>query len=68
MPNGSDRVTSHTLQEVQTTKIVEDPEIKAWLASGIKTRKKSGGKTKKKGECKDINFVRLAISVTKIYF
>ncbi|KAL8517228.1 hypothetical protein ACS0TY_015450 [Phlomoides rotata] len=47
MPNGSDRVTSHTLQEVQPTKTVDDPEIKAWLALATKTKKKGGGKKKK---------------------
>ncbi|KAL2902090.1 ERBB-3 BINDING PROTEIN 1 [Bienertia sinuspersici] len=47
MPNGSDRVTSHPLQELQPTKTVDDPEIKAWLALGIKTKKKGGGKKKK---------------------
>jgi len=52
MPNGSDRVTSHTLQELQPTKSIDDPEIKAWLALGTKTKKKGGGKKKKgkKGE------------------
>ncbi|CAK8535044.1 unnamed protein product [Lathyrus sativus] len=47
MPNGSDRITSHPLQEIQPTKIVDDPEIKAWLALGVKTKKKGGGKKKK---------------------
>lgn len=52
MPNGSDRVTSHALQELQSTKTIDDPEIKAWLALGTKTKKKGGGKKKKgkKGE------------------
>ncbi|KAJ8898976.1 hypothetical protein K2173_008478 [Erythroxylum novogranatense] len=52
MPNGSDRITSHPLQELQPTKNVDDPEIKAWLALGTKTKKKGGGKKKKgkKGE------------------
>ena len=50
MPNGSDRVTSHPLQQLQPTKTIDDnPEIKAWLALGTKTKKKGGGK-KKKGE------------------
>ena len=49
MPNGSDRITSHPLQELQPTKQVDDPEIKSWLALGTKTKKKGGGK-KKKGE------------------
>jgi curved DNA binding protein len=48
MPNGSDRITSHILQELQPTKTVDDPEIKAWLALGIK--KKKGGGKKKKGK------------------
>ncbi|XP_059428950.1 ERBB-3 BINDING PROTEIN 1 isoform X1 [Corylus avellana] len=48
MPNGSDRVTSHPLQELQPAKSIDnDPEIKAWLALGIKTKKKGGGKKKK---------------------
>nr|XP_043636989.1 ERBB-3 BINDING PROTEIN 1-like [Erigeron canadensis] len=52
MPNGSDRITSHSLQELQTTKTVDDPEIKAWLALPVKSKKKGGGKKKKgkKGE------------------
>lgn len=49
MPNGSDRITSHPVQELQPTKQIDDPEIKAWLALGTKTKKKGGGK-KKKGE------------------
>ncbi|XP_057519339.1 ERBB-3 BINDING PROTEIN 1-like [Amaranthus tricolor] len=52
MPNGSDRVTSQSLQELQPTKTVDDPEIKAWLALGTKTKKKGGGK-KKKGKKSD---------------
>ncbi|KAG5253393.1 proliferation-associated protein [Salix suchowensis] len=47
MPNGSDRITSHTLQELQPTKTIDDPEIKALLALGTKTKKKGGGKKKK---------------------
>ncbi|GMI79930.1 A. THALIANA ERBB-3 BINDING PROTEIN 1, ERBB-3 BINDING PROTEIN 1 [Hibiscus trionum] len=47
MPNGSDRITSHPLQELQPTKAIDDPEIKAWLALGTKTKKKGGGKKKK---------------------
>ncbi|KAJ6742316.1 ERBB-3 BINDING PROTEIN 1 [Salix viminalis] len=47
MPNGSDRITSHSLQELQPTKTIDDPEIKAWLALGTKTKKKGGGKRKK---------------------
>lgn len=51
MPNGSDRITSHPLQELQATKTIDDPDIKAWLALGTKTKKKGGGK-KKKGRLK----------------
>ncbi|GAB4833992.1 ERBB-3 BINDING PROTEIN 1 [Ancistrocladus abbreviatus] len=47
MPNGSDRITFHPLQELQPTKVIDDPEIKAWLALGTKTKKKGGGKKKK---------------------
>ncbi|KAJ6381495.1 hypothetical protein OIU77_030219 [Salix suchowensis] len=47
MPNGSDRITSHSLQELQPSKTIDDPEIKAWLALGTKTKKKGGGKRKK---------------------
>ncbi|XP_008792800.2 ERBB-3 BINDING PROTEIN 1 [Phoenix dactylifera] len=56
MPNGSDRITSHPLQELKPTKSIDNnPEIKAWLALGTKTKKKGGGKKKKgkKGEAKD---------------
>ncbi|CAK9164187.1 unnamed protein product [Ilex paraguariensis] len=48
MPNGSDRITSHPLQEMKATRTTDDdPEIKAWLALPIKTKKKGGGKKKK---------------------
>ncbi|MFS7945578.1 putative methionyl aminopeptidase [Helianthus anomalus] len=47
MPNGSDRITSHTLQELQPTKTVDDPEIKGWLSLPVKSKKKGGGKKKK---------------------
>ncbi|KAJ3682841.1 hypothetical protein LUZ60_013068 [Juncus effusus] len=53
MPNGSDRITSHPLQEIQPAKSVEgNTEIKAWLALPTKSKKKGGGKKKKgkKGE------------------
>ncbi|KAI4374208.1 hypothetical protein MLD38_012225 [Melastoma candidum] len=52
MPNGSDRITSHPLQQLNPTKTIDDPEIKAWLALGTKTKRKGGGKKKKgkKGE------------------
>ncbi|KAL4021581.1 hypothetical protein IC575_020387 [Cucumis melo] len=57
MPNGSDRITSHALQELQPTKTIDNPEIKAWLALGTKTKKKGGGKKKKgkKGDNKPDN-------------
>ncbi|WOL04820.1 hypothetical protein Cni_G13542 [Canna indica] len=48
MPNGSDKITSHPLQQLQPTKAIDDnPEIKAWLALGTKSKKKGGGKKKK---------------------
>lgn len=48
MPNGSDRITSHALQEVTPAKSIDDePEIKTWLALPVKTKKKGGGKKKK---------------------
>ncbi|XP_076897071.1 ERBB-3 BINDING PROTEIN 1-like [Bidens hawaiensis] len=47
MPNGSDRITSHALQELQPTKSVDDPEIKGWLSLPVKSKKKGGGKKKK---------------------
>lgn len=56
MPNGSDRITSHPLQQLQPTKTIDnDPEIKAWLALGTKKKKKGGGKKKKgkKGGARD---------------
>ena len=58
MPNGSDRVTSHPLQDLQPTKTIDDPEIKAWLSLGIKTKKKGGGK-KKKGQPSEVMFFKL---------
>eukprot|EP00270_Netrium_digitus_P020825 TRINITY_DN866_c0_g1_i2.p1 TRINITY_DN866_c0_g1~~TRINITY_DN866_c0_g1_i2.p1 ORF type:complete len:287 (-),score=124.20 TRINITY_DN866_c0_g1_i2:178-1038(-) len=47
MPNGSDRVTSAHLQALEPTKAMEDPEVKAYLALGVKSKKKGGGKKKK---------------------
>lgn len=48
MPNGSDRITSHPLQQLLPSKMIDDnAEIKAWLALGTKTKKKGGGKKKK---------------------
>ncbi|CAH8277800.1 unnamed protein product [Arabidopsis lyrata] len=49
MPNGSDRITSHTLQELDT-KTSEDPEIIGWLALGIKKKK-----AKKAGEKREVS-------------
>ncbi|KAF6170383.1 hypothetical protein GIB67_014313 [Kingdonia uniflora] len=49
MPNGSDRITSHSLQDLQPTKGIDsETEIKAWLA--LATKKKKGGGKKKKGK------------------
>ncbi|KAL4189772.1 hypothetical protein AMTRI_Chr08g208800 [Amborella trichopoda] len=51
LPSGSDRITSHPLQDLQPSKQIEDPEIKAWLALGTKTKKKpKKKKAGKKGE------------------
>ncbi|KAK3007018.1 hypothetical protein RJ639_016215 [Escallonia herrerae] len=48
MPNGSDRITSHPLQELNPTKTTAgDAEIKSWLALPVKSKKKGGGKKKK---------------------
>lgn len=48
MPNGSDRITSHPLQELKPTKTIDNnPEIKAWLSLPVKSKKKGGGKKKK---------------------
>jgi len=47
MPNGSDKITGIPLQEFQPSKVPEDPEIKAWLSLGTKSKKKGGGKKKK---------------------
>lgn len=44
MPNGSDRITSHPIQELVPTTTVDDSEIKAWLELGTKTERKGGGK------------------------
>lgn len=49
MPNGSDRITGHPVQELKPDKEVDDPEIKAWLALGTKSKKKGGGAKKKGG-------------------
>ncbi|MCO5601016.1 hypothetical protein L7F22_055132 [Adiantum nelumboides] len=55
MPNGSDKLTGHPLQEINSSKTLEDPEIKVWLALGTKAKKKGGGKKKKgnKGDGQD---------------
>lgn len=67
MPNGSDRVTSHSLQELQPTKSTEnEPEIKAWLALPTKTKKKGGGK-KKKGNSKCICKIYLPSQCCKTF-
>ncbi|KAL8093075.1 hypothetical protein AgCh_035092 [Apium graveolens] len=50
MPNGSDRITSHSLQELEPSRAVDDPVINAWLALGTRTKKKGGGKKGDKGE------------------
>ncbi|XP_062166541.1 ERBB-3 BINDING PROTEIN 1-like [Alnus glutinosa] len=57
MPNGSDRVTSHPLQELQPTKTIDDPEIEAWLALGTKTKKKvkKGDKAEKSTEAEPMD-------------
>ncbi|XP_074354380.1 ERBB-3 BINDING PROTEIN 1-like [Apium graveolens] len=47
MPNGSDRITSHSLQELEPSRAVDDPVINAWLALGTRTKKKGGGRKKK---------------------
>lgn len=47
MPNGSDKITGHPLQELHPTKAIDDPEIKTWLALATKAKKKGGGKKKK---------------------
>lgn len=67
MPNGSDRITSHSLQELQPTKTVDDPEIKAWLSLGTKAKKKGGGK-KKKGKFEIIAFQPLQWFVNRYVF
>lgn len=65
MPNGSDRITSHSLQELQPTKTIEDPEIKAWLALGTKSKKKGGGK-KKKGELDSLLLKPMSLHFSKL--
>ncbi|KAF5936293.1 hypothetical protein HYC85_027422 [Camellia sinensis] len=47
MPNGSDCITFHPLQELQPTKTIDDLEVKAWSVLDTKTKKKGGGKKKK---------------------
>ncbi|KAK3003812.1 hypothetical protein RJ639_018956 [Escallonia herrerae] len=43
MPNGSDRITSHPLQELNPTKTTAgDAEIKSWLTLPVKSKKKGG--------------------------
>jgi len=65
MPNGSDRITSHSLQELQPSKTIDDPEIKAWLALGTKTKKKGGGK-KKKGKLGELTYKKKAFGHIKL--
>jgi len=65
MPNGSDRITSHSLQELQPSKTIDDPEIKAWLALGTKTKKKGGGK-KKKGKLAELTYKKKAFGHIKL--
>ncbi|CAI7899897.1 unnamed protein product [Closterium sp. NIES-53] len=52
MPNGSDRITSATLQTLQPTTELQDADVKAWLAMSYKTKKKTASKKKaaKEGE------------------
>lgn len=40
MPTGSDRITSHSLQELQPTTTVDDPVIEAWLALPVPNKDK----------------------------
>ena len=47
MGNGSDKITRNPLQELNPTNSTDDHEIKTWLALGIKSKKKGGGKKKK---------------------
>ncbi|KAI7745051.1 hypothetical protein M8C21_002252 [Ambrosia artemisiifolia] len=48
IPNRSERITSHGLQEVQPTKTINyHPKTKAWLSLPVKTKEKGGGKKKK---------------------
>lgn len=53
MPNGSDRITGAPLQALEPTKPLEDPEVKALLALGTKSKKKGGGKRKKSKKAVD---------------
>ncbi|CAI7749438.1 unnamed protein product [Closterium sp. NIES-54] len=46
MPNGSDRITSATLQTLQPTTELQDADVKAWLAMSYKTKKKTASKKK----------------------
>eukprot|EP00899_Mesostigma_viride_P003280 jgi/Mesvir1/12953/Mv05966-RA.1 len=49
MPNGQDKVTglAAPVQEVQSSKVVEDADLKAILATSLKSKKKGGGARKK---------------------
>ncbi|KAI7996378.1 hypothetical protein LOK49_LG10G02185 [Camellia lanceoleosa] len=48
--------------ELQPTKTLGDPEIKAWLALGTKTKKKCGGKKKKV-----IHWLKLPTAVSCVF-
>ncbi|DBA65948.1 hypothetical protein WJX79_005753 [Trebouxia sp. C0005] len=50
MPNGSDRITSAPLQELSTDKQITDDEVKALLASSLKSKKKNKKKKVPKAE------------------
>jgi len=50
MPNGTDKATGLDLQPHLSEKAIEDEEIKALLATSLKTKKKKNKKKKKDGE------------------
>ncbi|KAL0049427.1 hypothetical protein WJX82_002129 [Trebouxia sp. C0006] len=50
MPNGSDRITSAPVQELSTDKQITDDEVKALLASSLKSKKKNKNKKLPKAE------------------
>lgn len=49
MPNGSDRVTTAPHQAVQSDKSIEDEDVKALLATSLKSKKKMKKKAGKEG-------------------